>query len=149
MKSLFIIMIAAGTLCCAVGGFAAGDPSTGKITKINGNEITVVNQTGAPTTLKGDSTGLKVGDSVTIKGGKIIKGKATEVSPKLNPQPEPPGPIDIKKSAAGATAVPSTPERPRPPKQGGNIGAAGKAATPSTPEAPPPPPPKQGANIGK
>lgn len=75
----------------------------GTIIKIEGNKITVRNETGMEKIITGNFTGLKIGGkvNVTTRDGRTW----------LNPQPEPPAPK--YNPAAGG----STPEAPgRPPK---------------------------------
>ena len=75
----------------------------GTIIKIEGNKITVRNETGMEKIITGNFTGLKIGGKVkvTTRDGRTW----------LNPQPEPPAPK--YNPAAGG----STPEAPgRPPK---------------------------------
>ena len=50
----------------------------GTISKIDGGQITVKGSDGKETSVAGDAKGLKVGDKVTIKDGKIMKKKAIE-----------------------------------------------------------------------
>lgn len=72
MKKLIALLVAVVfTLSLTVVAFA----EEGTITKIDGNKITVKDAKGKETTVEGDAKGLKVGDKVTIKDGKISKPK--------------------------------------------------------------------------
>ncbi len=77
MKKFLVLMIAViFTLVVAGLGFAAD--LKGTITKIEGGKITVKAADGKETTVGGDAKGLKVGDKVVVKDGKIMKKKAVE-----------------------------------------------------------------------
>ena len=72
------------------------------ITKIDGAKVTVRDDNGSEKIVAG-CPGLKIGDKVTVKGGKII--------------PEPPKPT-VKVNPKGLiqkNAVPGTPDTPNPP----------------------------------
>lgn len=75
-KYLVLIVAIIFTLTVAGLGFAAD--MKGSIEKIDGNKITVKGADGKSTTVEGDAKGLKVGDKVTVKDGKIMKKKAIE-----------------------------------------------------------------------
>ena len=90
------------------------------VTKISGDQITVVDASGKVSIVKGDAAGHKVGDKVLIGGGRI--------STWLNPQPEPPKPSN-----------PNPPD-PRASKINTSGGVQTKSAPFTTPELPPPPP---------
>ncbi len=77
MKKFLVLMIAViFTLVVAGLGFAADVKGT--ITKIEAGKITVKSADGKETTVGGDAKGLKVGDKVTVKDGKVMKKKAVE-----------------------------------------------------------------------
>ena len=75
-KYLVLIVAIIFTLTVAGLGFAAD--MKGSISKIDGNKITVKGADGKETTVDGDAKGMKVGDKVTVKDGKIVKKKAIE-----------------------------------------------------------------------
>jgi hypothetical protein len=75
-KYLVIIVAIIFTLTVAGLGFAAD--MKGSITKIDGSKITVKGADGKETTVQGDAKGLKVGDKVTVKDGKVMKKKMIE-----------------------------------------------------------------------
>ncbi|MCX8028187.1 MAG: hypothetical protein N3A62_10110 [Thermodesulfovibrionales bacterium] len=72
-KVLALIIAVIFTLTLTVFAFAA--ETKGTISKIDGNKITVKDEAGKESTIEGDAKGLKVGDKVTIKDGKIVKPK--------------------------------------------------------------------------
>ena len=77
MKRYLVLIVAViFTLTVAGLGFAAD--IKGSITKIDGSKITVKGADGKETTAEGDAKGLKVGDKVTVKDGKVMKKKAVE-----------------------------------------------------------------------
>ncbi|HMK60242.1 MAG TPA: hypothetical protein VK452_03740 [Dissulfurispiraceae bacterium] len=73
-KILAVLVVVVFTLALAGLSIAA---DKGTITKIEGSKITVKTADGKETTATGDA-GLKVGDKVTVKDGKIVKKKAVE-----------------------------------------------------------------------
>ena len=75
-KYLVMIVVIIFTLTIAGLGFAAD--MKGSITKIDGSKITVKGADGKETTVEGDAKGMKVGDKVTVKDGKVVKKKAIE-----------------------------------------------------------------------
>lgn len=75
-KYLVMIVVIIFTLTIAGLGFAAD--MKGSITKIDGSKITVKGADGKETTIEGDAKGMKVGDKVTVKDGKVMKKKAIE-----------------------------------------------------------------------
>ncbi|MGO9378302.1 MAG: selenite/tellurite reduction operon protein ExtJ [Dissulfurispiraceae bacterium] len=75
-RYLVLIVVIIFTLTVASLGFAAD--MKGAITKIEGNKITVKGADGKEETVMGDAKGLKVGDKVTVKDGKVMKKKAIE-----------------------------------------------------------------------
>lgn len=97
----FVVMIIAVTFIFCLSGLSFADT----ITKIEGNKITVMDDTGKTKTIESNAKGLKVGDKVRIKMKNGINW--------LDPQPEPP--MDLKAKAKGINKAPSTPEAPPPP----------------------------------
>jgi hypothetical protein len=88
-----------------------------KVTKIVGNKVTVMDDMGKEKTIEGNVKGLKVGDKVklTVKDGRTW----------LNPQPEPPKPVQMKPAdiensvlQKKASGTPEAPPPPPPPKDG-------------------------------
>lgn len=75
-KYLVMIVVIIFTLTIAGLGFAAD--MKGSITKIDGSKITVKGADGKETTVESDAKGMKVGDKVTVKDGKVMKKKAIE-----------------------------------------------------------------------
>ncbi len=75
-KYLVMIVVIIFTLTVAGLGFAAD--MKGAVTKIDGSKITVKGADGKETTVEGDAKGMKVGDKVTVKDGKVMKKKAIE-----------------------------------------------------------------------
>ena len=100
MKKI-VVMIIAVTFVFCVSNLAFAE----KVTKIEGNKITVMDDTGKTKTIVSNVQGLKVGDKVRVKTKNGINW--------LDPQPEPP--MDLKSKAKGLNKVPSTPEAPPPP----------------------------------
>ena len=96
MKKIFIMIIAVAFVF-GLSSLAFADT----ITKIAGNKITVMDDTGKVRTIESNVKGLKVGDKVKV----TMRNGLTW----LNPQPEPPIPIVQK------NATPTTPEQPSPP----------------------------------
>ncbi len=76
MKKVLVLLVAIIFTLGVVGLSFAADMK-GTITKIEGNKITVKDN-GKETTVQSDAKGLKVGDKVTVKGGKVMKNKAVE-----------------------------------------------------------------------
>ncbi len=99
---VIMILLALGT---AGSVFAADKVFKGTITGISGNNMTISNSNGEKVTIEKvkNLQLFKVGDRVTVNGNKVAKewgpaspsGKSSnvEVSPELNPQPEPPLPV--------------------------------------------------------
>jgi hypothetical protein len=99
MKKI-LIMIIAVVFVFGLSSLAVADT----ITKIEGNKITVMDDTGKLKTIESNIKGLKVGDKVKV----TMKNGLTW----LNPQPEPPDP-----KVKGQSTATGTPEAPgRPPK---------------------------------
>jgi len=111
MKKILVLIVAAAFIF-SVTSFclAAYEFYRGTITKISGDKVTIQDDKGKlriinKSTACGGCGGmdLKVGDKVSVENGKIIKGSGkTEISPNLNPQPEPP-----MKPAPGVSTTPS------------------------------------------
>ncbi len=80
MKGLkkFLILLVAVVFTIAVAGLSFAADMKGTISKIDGGQITVKGADGKETSVAGDAKGLKVGDKVTIKDGKVMKKKAVE-----------------------------------------------------------------------
>jgi ABC-type transporter Mla subunit MlaD len=77
MKKVLVLLVAIIFTLGVVGLCFAADVK-GSITKIEGSKITVKAADGKETTIEGDAKGLKVGDKVMVKDGKIQKKKAVE-----------------------------------------------------------------------
>ena len=77
MKKLFVILMAI-VFTVAVAGMSFAADIKGTISQIEGSKITVKAADGKETTIEGDARGLKVGDKVVVKDGKIAKKKAVE-----------------------------------------------------------------------
>jgi hypothetical protein len=75
-KVLALLVVIIFTL--GVVGLCFASDMKGSITKIDGSKITVKGADGKESTITGDAKGLKVGDKVTVKDGKIQKKKAIE-----------------------------------------------------------------------
>ena len=103
MKKIFIMIIAV-VFVFGLSGMAFADT----VTKIAGNKIAVMDDTGKMKTIESNVKGLKVGAKVKVTTRNGLTW--------LNPQPEPPSP---KYNPAAGT---STPEAPgRPPKTSPNL----------------------------
>ena len=74
----FLVLLVAVVFTIAVAGLSFAADMKGTITKIDGSKITVAGADGRETSVAGDAKGLKVGDKVVIKDGKIMKKKAIE-----------------------------------------------------------------------
>jgi len=74
----FLVLLVAVVFTIAVAGLSFAADMKGTISKIDGGQITVKGSDGKETSVAGDAKGLKVGDKVTIKDGKIMKKKAIE-----------------------------------------------------------------------
>lgn len=72
-KAIALIITILFTL--SLTAFAFASDVQGTISKIDGNKITVKDSAGKETTAEGDAKGLKVGDKVTVKDGKVMKPK--------------------------------------------------------------------------
>jgi hypothetical protein len=99
MKKIFTLIVFIGFVFCIAGlCFAAYEFYSGTITKISGQYYTIRDDNGNVTTVKGSGTpNLKIGDRVNVQNGMIIGDSGrTNVSPHLNPQPEPPLPTNIQ-----------------------------------------------------
>jgi hypothetical protein len=114
MKKILVLIVAAAFIFSVTGlCLAAYEFYRGTITKMSGDKVTIQDDKGKLRTIdKSSACGgcggmdLKVGDKVSVENGKIIMYKDGEdgvnralqgsggrdFSPKLNPQPEPPGP---------------------------------------------------------
>lgn len=105
-KSIALVAILAFALTCTGNLMAAQAPSTSAtIIKIEGKKITLRNNKGQISTVISESTGLKIGQTVGVQNGRIVKsssnppsvqpqkpGQLNPVNPiGINPQPEPPG----------------------------------------------------------
>jgi len=77
MKKLLALLVVIIFTVGVVGLCFAADVK-GSITKIDGSKITIKAADGKEMTVEGDAKGLKVGDKVTVKDGKIQKKKAIE-----------------------------------------------------------------------
>lgn len=97
----FAVMIIAVTFIFCLSGLSFADT----ITKIEGNKITLMDDTGKTKTIESNTKGLKVGDKVRVRTKNGINW--------LDPQPEPP--MSLKAKAKGLNTAPSTPEAPPPP----------------------------------
>jgi len=77
MKKVLVLLVAL-IFTLGVVGLSFAAEMKGSISKIDGNKITVKGADGKETTVEGDAKGMKVGDKVTVKDGKIMKKKAVE-----------------------------------------------------------------------
>jgi uncharacterized protein YxeA len=77
MKKVLIVLVAI-VFTVAVAGISFAADMKGSISKIEGSKITIKAADGKETTVGGDAKGLKVGDKVAVKDGKITKKKAVE-----------------------------------------------------------------------
>ncbi len=77
MKKILVVLVAL-IFTLGVVGLSFAAEMKGTISKIDGNKITVKAADGKETTVQGDAKGMKVGDKVTVKDGKIMKKKAVE-----------------------------------------------------------------------
>ena len=77
MKRFLVLMVAI-IFTLTVAGLSLAADVKGSITTIDGNNITVKGADGKEIAVQGDAKGLKVGDKVTVKDGKIMKKKAIE-----------------------------------------------------------------------
>ena len=77
MKKFLVILVAV-VFTVAVAGLSFAADMKGTVSKVDGGKITVKAADGKETAVEGDAKGLKVGDKVTVKDGKIIKKKAIE-----------------------------------------------------------------------
>ncbi len=87
MKSVVTALVAAAFLLSLVSpSLAAGEKMgvSGKVTKIEGNNVTVQDDTGKETTVEvKDAKGAKVGDKVKIENGVIENEPGMYENPKL------------------------------------------------------------------
>jgi uncharacterized membrane protein len=105
-KILLMLVFLAFAFTCASSLFAVGDSgSTATVIKIEGNRITLKDDQGLISTIMNDPTGLRVGETVRLQNGRIVRVasnlssaqtvKPGELNPGervgINPQPEPPG----------------------------------------------------------
>ena len=74
----FLVFLLAVVFTVAVAGLSFASDMKGTISKIESGKITVKASDGKETTVPGDAKGLKVGDKVTVKDGKVMKKKAIE-----------------------------------------------------------------------
>lgn len=100
MKKVVVMIIAVAFIFC-VSSLSFAET----ITKIEGNKITVMDDTGKTKTIESDAKGLKVGEKVIIKMKNGINW--------LDPQPEPP--MKLSSKVKSLNKAPSTPEAPPPP----------------------------------
>ncbi len=77
MKKVLVVLVALIFTLGVVGLSFAADVK-GTISKIEAGKIIVKGADGKEITVPGDAKGLKVGDKVTVKDGKIMKKKAVE-----------------------------------------------------------------------
>jgi outer membrane lipoprotein SlyB len=77
MKKILVLLVAV-IFTVAVAGISFAADVKGAISKIEGSKITVKAADGKETTVEGDAKGLKVGDKVIVKDGKVTKKKAVE-----------------------------------------------------------------------
>ncbi len=90
-KSFMVFMVMVFLLWCSGISLAAYDMFLGTITKIDGKNITIKAENGDEKIVKGSARGLAVGDKVTVKNGKIVKGvEVKERKGDNDPPPEPP-----------------------------------------------------------
>ena len=76
MKKIMTVLVVV-VFALSVAGLSLAADMKGTITKVEGGKITVKTADGKETTGTGDA-GLKVGDKVTVKDGKVMKKKAVE-----------------------------------------------------------------------
>ena len=74
----FLVLLVVVVFTIAVAGLSFAADMKGTITKIDGGKITVKGADGKEASVAGDAKGLKVGDKVTVKDGKVMKKKAIE-----------------------------------------------------------------------
>jgi hypothetical protein len=74
----FLVLLVAVVFTIAVAGLSIAADMKGTITEIEGGKIMVRGADGKETSVAVDAKGLKVGDKVTIKDGKVMKKKAIE-----------------------------------------------------------------------
>jgi uncharacterized protein YxeA len=72
MKKILVLLVAL-VFTLGVVGLAFAADVKGTVTKIDGKKVTVKDAAGKEHTVEADATGIKVGDSVDVKGGKITK----------------------------------------------------------------------------
>jgi len=77
MRKVFVLLVAI-VFAVAVAGISFAADVKGTISQIEGSKVTVKAADGKETTIDGDAKGLKVGDKVVVKDGKITKKKAVE-----------------------------------------------------------------------
>jgi hypothetical protein len=105
-KILLLLAVLAFAFMYAGSLFAAGDSgSTATVIKIEGNRITLKDDQGRISTVMNDPAGIRIGETVRLQNGRIVRGasgpssaqtvKPGELNPGdpvgINPQPEPPG----------------------------------------------------------
>lgn len=111
-KGSMMMLLLALLFGLASVGFAA------TVTKVDGDKITVKDDKGVEKIFTGNKAGLKIGDTVTVKDGKVIKTGSSRASSNLNPQPEPPTPTSAFPKGPDQKKMTSTPEAPTtPPKK--------------------------------
>jgi type 1 fimbria pilin len=74
----FMVLLLAVVFTIAVAGLSFAADMKGTISKIDNGKITVKGADGKETTVSGDAKGMKVGDKVTVKDGKVMKKKMIE-----------------------------------------------------------------------
>lgn len=74
MKKVIALLVAV-LFTLSLTAFAFASEVQGTVSKIDGNKITVKDSAGKEVTAEGDAKGLKVGDKVTVKDGKVMKPK--------------------------------------------------------------------------
>lgn len=77
MRKFLVIMVAV-VFVVAVAGLSFAADMKGTVSKIEGGKIMVKTADGKEISATGDAKGLKVGDKVIVKDGKVMKKKAIE-----------------------------------------------------------------------
>jgi cell division protein FtsL len=81
MKRLFVVVVAVIFALGIVSLAFAAEPVTGKITKIDGNNLTIKSMGKDVTVEVKSAKDLKVGDEVMVKDGVATKAPAKKVAP--------------------------------------------------------------------